>query len=148
MKKYFLIALGTFILGFLISMLFNLPQRFFAENKKSEVKKRCEYEKDSEVFSKRFYFSREEANALLGKKIRNLKCGKIKCPLRSNNCSNVEIGETGRISSLKPRNGFSDYTVIIEWDTPEKILDRSLAEQGLDTFVTYIGNDGTFEIVE
>ncbi len=147
MKKYFFIALGTFILGFLISMLFNLPQKFFSDKKTTEVKKQCEYQKDSETFSKKFYFSKEEADALLGKKVQNLKCGKIKCPVRSNDCLNVEIGEIGKVTSIKPRQGFSDYTIIIEWNEPRNKKD-TFAEQGLDGYVSYVGKDDSYKIDE
>ena len=148
MRKKLLIFFGIFVFCVSMLLIFKVPQRFFATNRQSETVSPCKYQKEQEeVFSTKHYFSKEDATQLFGKQVRNLKCGKIKCPVRSNDCMNVEIGELGKVVSLKPRQGFSDYTIIVEWDEPKKEQD-TFAEQGLNKFVSYLGNDGSYQVLE
>lgn len=144
MKKNIVIVLGVIILVISLAFIFVTPQKLATGSHQNAL---CDYERDKEIFSKRHYFSKDDANALLGKQVRNLKCGKLKCPLRSNECLNVEIGELGKVVSIKPRAGFIDYTIIIEWNEP-RYNKNSFAEQGLDDFLSYVGNDGSYEIIE
>lgn len=114
----------------------------------SNLPKSCMFEETSEVFSQKHYFSSQEVDGLLGKKVRNLKCGKIKCPIGSEYCSNVEIGETGKIIGLQPRDGLPGYLIVIGWDNKSENLRFTTGEQNPYRFVSYVGNDGSFEFID
>lgn len=144
MKTKLLSFFTAITVGVTLTVMFQTQRSKTSQNKDFS----CASQNENEVFLKKHYFSKEDVAQLLGKRVRNLKCGKIKCPLRSNNCLSVGIGETGRVTSLKPRFGTSEYTLIIEWDEPRKLRDLSFVEQGLDTFVTYVGNDDSIQFVE
>ena len=107
----------------------------------------CNYEESKITFSKKHYFSAKQINGLLGKKVRNLKCGKIKCAVGLGNCKSVEVGELGIIKGLQPRFGSDDYLLIIEWERGESWR-AALAEQNPDKLFSYVGNDNSFEFVK
>jgi hypothetical protein len=112
--------------------------------------KLCNYAESKTTFSKKHYFSREQVEGLLGKKVQNLKCGKIKCAVGLGNCQSVQIGEIGTIKAFQPRFGYDDFLLIVEWETDES--DESwgvaLAEQNPDKLFSYLGNDQSFKFVK
>jgi len=111
------------------------------------AQKPCNYAESKTVFSKKHYFSEKQVEGLLGKKVQNLKCGKIKCAVGLGNCQNVQIGEIGTIKALQPRFGTDDFLLIVEWEGSQS-SGFPLAEQDPDELVSYLGNDQSFEFVK
>jgi hypothetical protein len=98
-------------------------------------------------FSKKHYFKSDRVNDLIGRKIRNKECGKIMCGVGSDNCLAVREGELGTIVGLKPRFGFTDYLLVVKWNTNYSWR-AIIAEHNKDKFYSEIGNDGTWEFVK
>jgi hypothetical protein len=111
------------------------------------AQKPCNYAENKTTFSKKHYFSGGQVEELLGKKVQNLKCGKIKCGIGLGNCQTVQIGEIGVIKALQPRFGYDDFLLIVEWEGGES-WQGTLAEQNADKLFSYLGNDQSFEFVK
>ena len=110
------------------------------------TQKSCSYAESKITFSKKNYFSGNQVEGLLGKKVRNLKCGKIKCAIGLGNCQNVQIGETGIVKSLQPRFGYDGFLLIVEWENNKGYQD-TFAEKDTDKLFSYLGNDQSFEFI-
>ena len=111
------------------------------------AQKPCDYDESKTTFSKKHYFSRIQVEGLLGNKVQNLKCGKIKCGIGRGNCQNVQIGEIGTIRALQPRFGYDNFLLIVEWEGEES-WQGGLAVQNTDKPFSYLGNDQSFEFVK
>lgn len=108
-------------------------------------------------------YSLDEANALIGKQIRNLSAGNAKCPKDAGNCLNLFTGEMGRVVSVLP-SVEDTYLIEIQWEESPKdyaprysgrIIKSAGGEasfkedytQFLGAFVTRAGKEISFEIV-
>lgn len=146
MIKKFLSFYTTFMIGLFLATFYadmTQPRQNVTNSPKS-----CKFEESSEVFSQKHYFSASEIDGLLGKKVKNLKCGKIKCPIGFDTCSSVEIGETGKVIGLQPRDGLPGYLIVIGWDNKSENFRFTTAEQNPYRFVSYVGNNGSFEFID
>lgn len=84
-------------------------------------------------------YTLEEANALVGKQVRNRSSLNAKCPKGFGNCLELFTGETGKVVNILPSVNDS-YLIEIKWD--------SKWNNSEDTFVTYAGKEVSFEIVK
>jgi hypothetical protein len=138
----------AFVICFCLSLCLFVLLKDWKNNQISQnVQDPCNYDQSKTTFSKRHYFTSKQIEGLLGKKVRNLKCGKIKCAVGLGNCKSVEIGEMGTIKSLQPRFGFDDFLLVIEWERGENWR-AALAEQNPDKLFSYVGNDYSFEFIK
>lgn len=109
-------------------------------------------------------YSLDEANALIGKQVRNLSAGNAKCPKDAGNCLNLFRGEMGIVVSILPSLE-NTYLIEIQWEeTPEdysprysgRIIKSAGGEvllekdytQPAGAFVTRAGKEVSFEIVK
>ncbi len=142
----------TFCFSICVLVIFNLLTGTFTLQDhsalKTDIDSVCDYKDIGEVFSARNYFSSNEVNKLLGKRVRNLKCGKIKCQISLNNCSAVQINELGKIKSLIPRQRDDGYIIVVEWDKPDLEGNFTYLEKGADKYVSYIGKDNSYEVLD
>jgi len=80
----------------------------------------------------------EEANALIGKQVRNRSGSNAKCPKTYGNCLELFTGEIGEVVNILPSVNDS-YLIEIEWDSKWNNLQ--------DSFVTYAGKELSFEVL-
>src|SRR5688500_11290310 len=129
----FVICLGL-SLG-VVAFLKFWVERWSLTQPSQTAQKPCNYAESKITFSKKHYFSEKQVEGLLGKKVQNLKCGKIKCAAGLGNCQNVQIGEIGTIKALQPRFGTDDFLLIVEWEGGQS-WGSSLAEQDPDELLS------------
>jgi len=109
-------------------------------------------------------YSLNEANALIGKPVRNLSGGNAKCPKDAGNCLNLFMGEMGKVVSILPSLE-NTYLIEIQWEeSPEDYKPRYSGrmttsangevsfeqefKQPKGAFVTRAGKEVSFEIVQ
>jgi hypothetical protein len=112
-----------------------------------DAQKPCNYSESKTTLSQKHYYPAKQVQGLLGKKVKNLKCGKIKCAIGLGNCENVQIGEVGTIKGLQPRFGADDFLLVVEWERSGNQR-AALAEQNPDKLLSYVGNDNSFEFIK
>ncbi|MCU0238580.1 MAG: hypothetical protein MUC29_03990 [Pyrinomonadaceae bacterium] len=108
-----------------------------------------ESECQTKPFSKKHYLTEEIADSFVGKSIKNLECGKIKCATGSGDCAKVKVGEFGKVVGLSPRDGVkNNYLLVVRWENVCGSGSVPFSERNRRDCLSYIGNDGTFEIVK
>lgn len=110
-------------------------------------------------------YSLAEAQALIGKQVRNLSSGNAKCPKDAGDCLSLYLGEMGKVVSVLP-SVENTYLIEIQWEESARDyaprfsgrvingvaqegaveVDYSLKAEG--AFVTRAGKEVSFEIVK
>lgn len=108
-------------------------------------------------------YSLAEANALIGKQVRNLR-GSAKCPKEAGDCLSLYRGEMGKVVSILP-SVEDTYLIEIQWEEApgdyaprysgriikgaggEVLLEKNYT-QAKGAFVTRAGKEVSFEIVK
>jgi hypothetical protein len=88
-------------------------------------------------------YTKEEALALVGKRVRNLTHLSAKCPKESGNCLNLFVGETGEVVDILPSLN-QTYLLEIQWDKEFKGDVQPYPAR----FVSRADKDFSFEIIK
>lgn len=137
------------VLVFITAFILSLSTVWLIKKTVKSYLMKNESDCQTKPFSKKDYLMEEEANTFIGKTIKNLECGKIKCPTGSGDCDKVRIGEQGKVVGLSPRNGFKNsYLLVVRWNISCGSGTVRFSEENRRDCLSYLGNNGTFEIVK